>query len=68
MLYKKNIDLTVKNWLLLTYQIKNMKLTLSIQSSCKNHVIQAYYQKIDFIEKTCPSYEEVDPKSTYGSR
>jgi len=52
----------------LTYQIKNMKLTLSIQSSCKNHVIQAYYQKIDFIEKTCPSYEEVDPKSTYGSR
>jgi len=31
-----------------------MKLTLSIQGSCKNHVIQAYYQKIDFIEKTCP--------------
>jgi len=22
----------------------------------KNHVIQAYYQKIDFIEKTCASY------------
>ena len=41
----------------MTYQIKNMKLTLSIQSSCKNHVIQAYYKKFDFIEKTCPNYD-----------
>ena len=49
--YKKNIDLTVKIDFFLTYQIKNMKLTLSIQSCCKNHVIQADYQKIDFIEK-----------------
>jgi len=37
-----------------------MKLTLSILSSCKNHVIQAYYQKTDFIEKTCRSNEYLD--------
>jgi len=33
--YEKNIDLTVKNDFLLTYQVKNMKLILSIRSSCK---------------------------------
>jgi len=49
--YNKNIDLTVKIDFLLTYQMKNMKLTLSIQGLAKNHVIQAYYQIIDFIEK-----------------
>ena len=32
---KKNIDLTVNNDFLLTYQIKNMTLPLSIQSICK---------------------------------
>ena len=33
--YKKNIYLTAENFLFLTYQIKNMKLTFLIQSSCK---------------------------------
>jgi len=37
---------------LLTYQIKNIKPRVL----AKNPVIQAYYQKIDFIEKTCASY------------
>ena len=47
----------VKIDFLLTFQIKNTKLASCIQSYCKKHVIQAYYQKIDFIEKTCPNYD-----------
>jgi len=32
----------------LTYEIKDMKLTLYFKSSSKKHVIKAYYEKIDF--------------------
>jgi len=35
-----------------------MTRTLSIQISGKNHAIQTYYQKIDFIEKTYPIYHK----------
>jgi len=55
--YKKNIDLTVKkNDFLLTYQIKNMKRTLSIQSSCQKSRHSSLLPKNDFIDKTCRSY------------
>ena len=49
---KKNWPNGKKIHFLLTFQIKSAKLTPCIQSFCKKHAIQAYYQKIDFIEKT----------------
>ena len=50
---KKNIDLTVKIDILMTNQIENMKLTLSIQSSCKksSHSITYYAKKLTLLEK-----------------
>jgi len=52
--HKKNIDLTVKIDCLLNYQIKNMKVTLSIPSSCKKSRHSSLLPKIDFVERTCP--------------
>ena len=46
---------TVKNDFLLTKQVNNTNLTLSIQSSSKKSHHSNLRQKIDFIEKTCPS-------------
>jgi len=43
---------------LLTYQINNMKPTLSIQSSCRKTHHWSLLSKIDFIEKTCPNHHQ----------
>ena len=75
--YEKNIDLTAKNWLFywpIKLRIWNLLFLSSVLA--KNHVIQAYYQKIDFIEKACPSHhyyllgseESFFPSSTHASR
>ena len=51
----KKIDQTVKKltfcW---PFKLKTRNVLLVCRVLAKKHVIQAYCQKIDFIEKTCP--------------
>jgi len=49
--YKKNIDLRVKIGILLIYQMENMKLTVSIQSSCQTSRHSSFLKTLTLLRK-----------------